>query len=1012
MLRRALLLLLLAACQGSSSLSSNAESNDKNGAKVNGAPVKPPVEPTTCKQPTPFAAGCPEQTPIESFEVPATLWAAASWAEATSDGGGGAVALSTGAFGATDGDFALQVPLNFAGQGFAQGYVGTSFSSPLTFAGCGAISVDVTLPADAPSGMSGQIILLLGDAATWSGSSLPITLAPGNTTTVTLPLAAALSPTPARATLGEVQGAGILFWGSSVTWNGTAAIDNLRLVALQGPSDDDANARSVGTFGGFVASGTPLNIPSRNGYIDYVADAALSHHAWRWPMLGANSADLVLGAAEFPDAPGLGGTWNFIDWVTASATGSANGCNVSALLSRAFPAIRYRSSCSQFSWVTETDRVAPTRAAFVVNGQVVVRSLNGTNSLSGMSEPWLLLWADQSAGWAFQAPVLLTFENRPSSMAASTQSLVFNFSGAAGAVNVLALRGLRRLPSDATASWDSALPGDVIVEARGWVQKLAAFPNGMSESASVDEINSVVTISDNYSYENISDSWGTVATPIAPLPPVVYRAGNAGYAVSYPSAPIESQVATFFGSFVYAEGAQASYTIPLPDGLNYMPVTLSVQNDADATAIHDAWTNIVTTEEPTAPGTYWLANDMSDAKFMCDALPTLVPSDPAAQIASAAGPLLIENTFLPAYMTEFTEPVTGQRFLGPNTYPEANLPFDKEWNIGDQLGALASCAENASPDIARGMWPRLLEAYRYNRIFFDWATGSVTSSCLGLTELSDGMNFAFQGMLGVGRLAKVMGDDATYRDVAYRAARQEVALYGGWQQAAWAQDVDYGIGHITNAKLPASSIETRFAIDGYVEEFGAATLELNSFWETTNWLYVDNAAELSIYRHTNLLSRVQTLEETVMPAMHPSWDDGNVMDPVDQRYYGSNYTAAHLITRALLFHDDAGTLFANYNAPQGSQASQQWYTMFWHGLAGATLLGLERAQAPVVEVPRAEAQLVATSYDSQKKQLSVTLKPWAPINSVNLRVQWPGEEWRTVPATFCGAAALTVAVTQ
>jgi hypothetical protein len=966
-----------------------------------------PPPPADCHVTVP--AACNAAAPLASFESLQALseWSAGTWAEATAQS-----TPSIGAFGATDGAAALEVPIAFSGQSFAQGYVGMTMPST-SFAGCGAIGIDVTLPADAPSGITAQIILLLGPDARWSGGVAQTTaLAPGATTTVTLDLAGTISPSPVRSDLLDVRGVGVLFAAANMTYSGAVALDRLQLITLLGPGDADRDARSVGLLGGFVLD-SGVDIPARNGYSTYVADATLSHHAWRWPRIGAGDTDLVLGAAEFPDAPGLGGDLAFDDWVTAEVTSTAGTCAVRALLSRAFPAIRYSSTCHEFSWVTESDRVAPTRLAYVRNGEVVVINLDqaGTQSLAGMSEPWLLVWAGASAGWSFQAPVLITLQNAPVSAATDGQALTFAFSGGVGAVNVLALRGLMRLAADATQAWDSALPSDIVAEARSWVPLLAAFPIRVDETASVDEQAEAVTVTDTTTYENLSDAWGTVPQTITPLPPMVYTAGVAGYPVSYATPPIATPLATFFGPFAYANGAHAQWTIPFAEGLARMPVPLAVTNDATAGAIHDAWSDVLVNQVASQPGTYWLANDVVDAKFMCDSLPALDASSAAAQKAQVAGPLLTENAFLPTSMTEYLEPVTGQHFLAPSTYPDANQAYDKEWNIGRQLAGLASCAENAGLDLARGMWPKILESYRYNRIFFDWATGSVLSSCLGVNELADGMNFAFEGMLGVGRLAKHLGDTETYHDVAYRSARQSLALFGAWQEAAWLQTIDYGIGHITQAQLPAAQIETRGAIDGFFEETGAETLELQSFWETTNWLYFDNAATYSLYRHSGLVPRVRTLEYDIMPALHPSWADGTVMDPVDQRYYGSNYTSAHLVTRAVLFGDDPAALFALYNAAQGTPASQQWYTMFWQGLAGATLLGLERARAPVVEVPRGDVALVAASYDAMAQAVSLTVKAWSPATAqTSANVQWPNETARQVPIALCGDTPVTVVV--
>jgi hypothetical protein len=239
----------------------------------------------------------------------------------------------------------------------------------------------------------------------------------------------------------------------------------------------------------------------------------------------------------------------------------------------------------------------------------------------------------------------------------------------------------------------------------------------------------------------------------------------------------------------------------------------------------------------------------------------------------------------------------------------------------------------------------------------------VESSTYGWTELSDGIHFAWEGMLGLARLARLLGDDATFRDAAYRAARQQTALYAAWFHAAWVQDIDYAIGHISDAKLAPGDVETRLAVDGFVEDFGAATLEPRSFWQTTNYLFFDNVPQLAFYRDLGLDGRVRALEYDIMPALHPSWADGNAMDPVDNRYYGTEYTAAHLMARALLFHDPG--LLSIYDAAAGTQGSAQWYSMRRFGIGGPTLLAIERAAAPTVEAPVGLVAVEAASWDGR-----------------------------------------------
>src|SRR5690606_18392502 len=97
-------------------------------------------------------------------------------------------------------------------------------------------------------------------------------------------------------------------------------------------------------------------------------------------------------------------------------------------------------------------------------------------------------------------------------------------------------------------------------------------------------------------------------------------------------------------------------------------------------------------------------------------------------------------------------------------------------------------------------------------------------------------------------------------------------------------------------------------------------LDLRSFWQTANFMYFDNPAQFSFYRDFGLDERVRRIEYEVMPSLHPRWTDGNAYDPADQRFYGSGHLAAHLLTRAVLFHDDPLELYRIYQGIRGTSS--------------------------------------------------------------------------------------------
>src|SRR5207245_10939328 len=103
-------------------------------------------------------------------------------------------------------------------------------------------------------------------------------------------------------------------------------------------------------------------------------------HRLIWPKVGAGGGDFTLGTAWFGSAlPALSSPQLFFrDWTLLEARQGP----ASALLSRAFPAVRDTSDAATFIW-----SAAVTRLAVVENGRIAVHSLDAPIDLSGMSEP-------------------------------------------------------------------------------------------------------------------------------------------------------------------------------------------------------------------------------------------------------------------------------------------------------------------------------------------------------------------------------------------------------------------------------------------------------------------------------------------------------------------------------------------------------------------------------------------------------------------------------------------------
>ena len=307
-----------------------------------------------------------------------------------------------------------------------------------------------------------------------------------------------------------------------------------------------------------------------------------------------------------------------------------------------------------------------------------------------------------------------------------------------------------------------------------------------------------------------------------------------------------------------------------------------------------------------------------------------------------------------------TEPVTGQAWwtlaktwrsrFSPSDPPWArdHERFDSEFYNGQALGALAAAAR-IDPALVSPLLQEVRQLDDYNAIFLDWATGSVMTHATGDSANLDGVQFAWEGMLAAAHLASMAGDDAWRTDAAYRAARQQAALYAMWCQPAWVKSCDYAIGHVSKGRLPTAEVETLGPVDAFVKEFGASTLELRSFWQTTNFLFYANRPLFDFYRRFGLVERIRLIEYEVMPRIHPRWFDGNAVDPAGengQERYGAAWTAAHLLARAALFDHDPLELYEMYRQTSTTPAAETWYRMQLPQIAGPLLLMLLETSGP------------------------------------------------------------------
>jgi hypothetical protein len=695
----------------------------------------------------------------------------------------------------------------------------------------------------------------------------------------------------------------------------------------------------VGTLGGYRGRALDV-IPARNGLLTFTVDGGPSSISLFWPF-GDRGGTFSLGTLHFPDAPPAPLSCSIPGWITLDQRQGA----ARALTSRAWPALRLENPGATLTLLTSA-----ASALGVAGGRV--GPLDLASPLTELDEPWIVFFDHTGPE---HAPLLITFTRRVAALSRRPDG--YDLRGASpGAVHAMPLEGIKRYPAGQTAidHW--------IATARAWVAPLLAFPTTCAETAALDGERVIVTA--RFTHEILVDDWGNRGDPLAPFPPALAQAAEAGYPVE-PPATLERDSAqlclpTHHGPFQFVRGDGYTYALPRATGSD--PVPAPPRSRAPEHAPVRAELERLVDAVGTPRGDY-VDENLRVAAFLADAFPELDDARRARALA------YLDAAFEGALCLLFqaTEPVTGQAWSTIAKTWRAHFPddadawgrdnerFDSEFYNGQALAAL-ELAARVDPALATRYAAEARALYAYDQIFFDWPTGSVFTQATGVGANIDGVEFAWAGILAMGRLARATGDHDLALDAAYRAARQEAAIVAMWAQASWAQRWDAAVGHLSEARVAPGDVETLGPVDAFVEEYGAAVLEPRSFWQCTNFLFYANRPLFELYRRRGLVPRIRVLEYERMPALHPRWEDGTASEPDGengQTQYGTAWSAAHLAARASLFGDDPLPLFRSYLATAGTPAAATWYCMQAPSVAGPLMLALLEGAPAAPDEPRA-----------------------------------------------------------
>jgi hypothetical protein len=117
---------------------------------------------------------------VDDFEGEAAKWNIPDWALEKADHVAKKLELSKEQ--ASDGKSSLKIETAFPGGSWTAAVV--ELEDYLDFSPAQKVAVDIYIPADAPEGLKGNIVLTIGDGWTWTEQLRPVALVPGKWTTV------------------------------------------------------------------------------------------------------------------------------------------------------------------------------------------------------------------------------------------------------------------------------------------------------------------------------------------------------------------------------------------------------------------------------------------------------------------------------------------------------------------------------------------------------------------------------------------------------------------------------------------------------------------------------------------------------------------------------------------------------------------------------------------------------------------------------------------------------------
>ncbi|MFC1581986.1 hypothetical protein ACFL4W_00470 [Planctomycetota bacterium] len=483
-------------------------------------------------------------------------------------------------------------------------------------------------------------------------------------------------------------------------------------------------------------------------------------------------------------------TWTGNTYSFSFADGKPHSTVTRSLL---FPGFHHRVRTGKFEYYWRIKNGGPKYMALpFITGTQIGDPVKGYDLKRDgkLAKPWVLLWFSGSF-MPFDYPVLFTFDKQPQSIEIySHEYIKIHFKTKAANVVQVHPFGARRFEHEETLAWKNGLPEGTEEQLDFWARAALAYPAQCKEFFMIDDKTGTVRIKNEFSYIECASQWKLKPLYLAPLPPVLANAREFRYPVTIKGKLRPMICPTFMGYYEAVEGKVLEYSLPLSRYHNHTLSPVRIVNDPAADKIQaDLETYMSSGSYLTFGGDDHYEADCSldslhDLRIMAWALWSLPPDQRAKTLGLLTRGL---KDFGKQDYLEFTTPITGTKSVRHKTIFDyyGVIDYDTEWYNGMNLAGLWAYDYFSEGDTALKFagkhWPLIKKIFAYYEAYTDWAHLVGWTSARGEATWLDGINYAYEGVLGYAALARKLGkkEDAARGDCI--AAKMEVFMFNCWQ---------------------------------------------------------------------------------------------------------------------------------------------------------------------------------------------------------------------------------------